>query len=267
MKRTLDGCQGPFLRKREPPTPATGKGITNMTVGDLHERRKGRFVPDGAANGDRLLAQQVESLLSAMSDPRLSRRHQRVLTALAECDDVGGGRVSPGADALASTTGYSQRVVYTVLGDLARFGYVSATRRAPPSGGKARAFYSFAAPDIQCRPKMGEDRRRTRGVRANLGDDAERHSLRSAAVAAFGQRCEYCGERGSASGVIRHHKVGWPSIDRWHLDRIIPGARGGRYEAANVTLACARCNMRKSDADFIGPVRSFSDMVGGVNEA
>ena len=33
------------------------------------------------------------------------------------------------------------------------------------------------------------------------------------------------------------------------LDRIIPGARGGRYTLENVQAACGRCNARKGDTE------------------
>lgn len=57
--------------------------------------------------------------------------------------------------------------------------------------------------------------------------------------------CEYC-------GVV-------PS-DGITIDRIVPGAKGGRYEPTNITGACFRCNTQKCAKDFIGPVRTLVDM-------
>ncbi len=62
----------------------------------------------------------------------------------------------------------------------------------------------------------------------------------------YWDRCQYCG--GLADD---------PTVDR-----IVPQAMGGDYSARNVTLACRRCNSRKCDRDFVGPVRSFADAWG-----
>lgn len=61
--------------------------------------------------------------------------------------------------------------------------------------------------------------------------------------AAF-SHCEYCGR----------------PADKWQyltVDRIVPGAAGGRYDPANITGACMRCNFDKGSGDFVGPVRSL----------
>ena len=57
--------------------------------------------------------------------------------------------------------------------------------------------------------------------------------------------CEYCG------------LAPWAGIT---IDRIVPGARGGRYDPDNMTGACIRCNTQKCAKDFVGPVRSLADM-------
>lgn len=78
-------------------------------------------------------------------------------------------------------------------------------------------------------------------------------ALRARATVAFARKCEYCGSQVS----YRH---GTYNANVETLDRIIPGAKGGEYVASNVTLACLRCNQKKSKSDFIGPVRSLAIM-------
>jgi hypothetical protein len=48
-------------------------------------------------------------------------------------------------------------------------------------------------------------------------------------------RCEYCRAPVSATAYT------------FHLDHIIPLARGGRHEPMNLALACAPCNLAKQD--------------------
>ena len=43
--------------------------------------------------------------------------------------------------------------------------------------------------------------------------------------------------------------------ERFHLDHIIPLARGGKNDAANVQLLCVRCNLQKADKDPIDFMR------------
>jgi hypothetical protein len=71
--------------------------------------------------------------------------------------------------------------------------------------------------------------------------------LRRRVLASF-KGCEYCGKR---NGVFLT------------VDRVIPGAAGGRYEAGNVTAACGTCNSYKRHLGFIGPVRTLQIMEGG----
>ena len=63
--------------------------------------------------------------------------------------------------------------------------------------------------------------------------------LRPRLLAAFGLRCQYCGEYGNQDGVLS----GIPNhVFRWTADRIDPQ---GTYDPTNVTLACSSCNGRK----------------------
>lgn len=69
---------------------------------------------------------------------------------------------------------------------------------------------------------------------------------------AFGHRCEYCGRAEPANPTIQQIM---------NVDRIMPGAEGGRYVPANVTCACRSCNSQKRDRrEFCGPVRTLAIM-------
>jgi hypothetical protein len=63
--------------------------------------------------------------------------------------------------------------------------------------------------------------------------------LRLLVIHAFCSTCQYCNKSGDET-------LG-PDNRRWHVDRVIPGSKGGEYTPDNVTLACATCNVRKKD--------------------
>ena len=69
--------------------------------------------------------------------------------------------------------------------------------------------------------------------------------LRFAVLRRDGFRCVYCG-RGDSDNV------------KLHLDHLVPVARGGKTEIANLVAACQDCNLGKSASDLIGPDHSDS---------
>lgn len=74
-------------------------------------------------------------------------------------------------------------------------------------------------------------RRRT-GARAGV-PRAWRYQI----VRRCGCTCQYCGRAGDS--------VYGPDCWPWHIDHIVPVARGGETTLDNLTLACRRCNMAK----------------------
>jgi hypothetical protein len=67
----------------------------------------------------------------------------------------------------------------------------------------------------------------------------KRAILREAVILAWECRCQWCARNGN-----RYHD---PDGKPWHVDRIVPGSAGGRYEVDNVVLACAYCNVARSN--------------------
>ncbi len=55
--------------------------------------------------------------------------------------------------------------------------------------------------------------------------------LRDAIAKAYNYKCQYCD---------RKHSI------TWHIDHIIPRCKGGEDTLLNYTLACSRCNLKKS---------------------
>ena len=57
----------------------------------------------------------------------------------------------------------------------------------------------------------------------------------------YGLRCWYCG--------LRDENLNEYSDQGWHVDHIIPLARGGKSELDNYAIACPMCNRAKFDLD------------------
>jgi hypothetical protein len=81
--------------------------------------------------------------------------------------------------------------------------------------------------------------------------------LRRLVIAAFGGVCQYCNQPGE-------NGLG-PDGQKWHVDRVVPGSRGGAYEPGNVTLACAFCNVSKKAKDVSVRPRCLSDIPGAIH--
>lgn len=76
-------------------------------------------------------------------------------------------------------------------------------------------------------------------------------SLRPQVIAEFGHRCSHCDLLGSED-------LG-PDSRPWCLDRIIPGAVGGKYQADNLTLSCWACNSRRGASPIEKRIFSLGD--------
>lgn len=78
------------------------------------------------------------------------------------------------------------------------------------------------------------------------------HDIRGRALRAFRLTCPYCEKAGRLD-------IG-PDGAPWSLDRILPGARGGKYVAENVALSCMRCNAIKHDQFPWKPVPNLAEL-------
>jgi 5-methylcytosine-specific restriction endonuclease McrA len=58
-----------------------------------------------------------------------------------------------------------------------------------------------------------------------------------------GASCTYCGSPGTVSRPDRS----WTCLTELEWDHVVPLARGGTHDPANITLACRPCNRRKRD--------------------
>ena len=66
-------------------------------------------------------------------------------------------------------------------------------------------------------------------------------SLRQQVKRRDGTVCAYCAAEGG--------KVYGPDKKPWHIDHVVPRSKGGKDELDNLVLACASCNIAKSDKD------------------
>lgn len=64
--------------------------------------------------------------------------------------------------------------------------------------------------------------------------------MRGVLLERFNRTCYYCNKRSESY-------VKGPDGESWHIDHIVPVARGGGSEETNLVLACCCCNSSKSD--------------------
>lgn len=166
-------------------------------------------------------------IMGAVFKIDLPANEKLVLLCLADYADGYGGSIYPSVASLAQRSSLAERTVQRYLSSL-----------------KARGLLLEVVPATATRPPT---------YRLNLSALAivpERHSpaarkcppgLRLEVIEAFGSVCQYCQRRGEGD-------LG-PDGRPFHVDRIIPGSRGGNYSPENVTLSCAACNSRKRDRE------------------
>ena len=151
---------------------------------------------------------------------------QSVMLALADHAHDDGTGIRPSMARVAWKTGYSERQVKRIVKRLRDERRVlmlvrNAVRGRPPE-------YVFVWDNAESKAPFVPPTKLTEKARRQLLEDL---------IVAQGPTCTYCG----CSGDDKTATDGQP----WHVDRVIPAARGGDYTAGNVTLSCGTCNRRK----------------------
>ena len=110
-----------------------------------------------------LLLTHLEVLMRAGDDPRLEKRHYRLLIKIIQRTNNETGMAFPGRKKLADDTklyaegvegdkGYSESTIAKIISELIEFGYLVYERRAPEGSGrgaKALAHYALAKPSVE----------------------------------------------------------------------------------------------------------------------
>lgn len=91
----------------------------------------------------------VEVLLCAMRDDRLSRRHQRVLAAMAALATPGRVHIIPTRAALAFTAGLAETTTAKTVSELIAFGYLKSEMRRIGSKVHPVAHYTLRTPPTE----------------------------------------------------------------------------------------------------------------------
>lgn len=96
-----------------------------------------------------------ETIIAAIHDPRVERRHLRVLALVVDRLNGTSGMAYPGRKRLADDsaalgwTPYTEMTVATTIKELIRWGYLVAERRGPEGGGRALSHYTVAKPSVE----------------------------------------------------------------------------------------------------------------------
>lgn len=151
-----------------------------------------------------------------------------VMLTLADTAGMGGGQEVSLAG-LSDRTEIDEDDLVAILQRLAIRGHIAAFS---VEGDVLRVSTPFEAEDISAtpRPKCPQD-------------------LRRRVIEEFHHQCSYCLGFGSYTD--------GPDGKPWHVDRIDAGRM---YEAGNVTLACATCNVAKGNRPARTPVKSLYDL-------
>ena len=150
-----------------------------------------------------------------------------VLVCLADNADSFGGNIFPTITTLSQKSGIPERTLQRHLRALVESKVLEVVRAAqrPTKDKRGRGTeyrLSFMTNPIASAP------------RPNYQSCPPK--LRIEVIEAYQETCSYCGRKGNAKD---------PDGRSWHIDRIIPGSRGGGYSPENITLSCATCNISK----------------------
>ena len=164
---------------------------------------------------------------------QLPRSEKYVLLAMARCSDAGVYRMREGTFYLTYITGCSRPTVEEAIKRLVGRGAVTPIDTGRYEGKFGALAYRINSDVLTALPPYS----RTVGRLINPGKTRKRLIAESDAT------CAYCKQVGDS-------KRG-PDGKTWTVDRVIPRALGGRYEAGNIVLACDTCNRKKREKETL----------------
>jgi 5-methylcytosine-specific restriction endonuclease McrA len=162
-------------------------------------------------------------VMSLVWELDLPSKEKLLLLCLADFADETGGSVWPSVATMSRKTSVPERTLQRLLGSLRDKGVLRATR---PANGVRTVHYQL---DLDGLPRV---------VQPDYSQCPV--SLRAEVIEGFAHTCVYCRQGGTEA-------LG-PDGTAWQVDRIVPGSKGGGYEAYNVTLSCGPCNRKKRDS-------------------
>ena len=95
------------------------------------------------------------TIIAAIDDPRLDRRHLRVLALVIEHMNGTNGMAYPGRKKLASDSGsygrepYTEGTIAVTIAELVQWGYLVSEKRGPQGGGRALSHYTIRKPSTE----------------------------------------------------------------------------------------------------------------------
>lgn len=165
-----------------------------------------------------------------------------VLVALADRASDDGSDAYPSIRRLSRMCGLSGRQVQRVLARLVKRGLievdVEATEKRPTN-------YCLKLDGLDPAPEPSSEKTCPRALRRKV-------------ISAFENRCVHCGGEGEGNN--------GPDGKPWHVDRIIPGSRGGGYTPENITLSCNSCNTHRKRKTIVS-APSYQDRLRGPVQA
>lgn len=151
-----------------------------------------------------------------------------ILVCLADNADHYGGSIFPTIASLSQKTGIPERTLQRHLKNLLTDAYIEVVRGPvrPRDGKPGRGTeykLSFMTGSFPSAPKPNYSKCPAK--------------LREEVIEIFNRTCSYCFTVGD--------DLNGPDGRPWHIDRLLPGRRGGAYSPENITLSCGTCNISK----------------------
>ncbi len=163
--------------------------------------------------------------MAAVFDADLPPTQKLVMLAIS--DSAGATHICwPSQTTLASKTGLDERTIRRTIASLETDGILE---RVVEQGHPA---FRVLLPGLEALPLPKARKGLSR---------SKRLELLALLLEAGGPRCSWCGREGT-------ERLD-PDRAAWHIDRLVPGKRGGTYALPNCRLSCRHCNLSKRDGE------------------